>query len=89
MYYTYILYSELKDKFYIGSSENPNERLKKHNNKNKGYTNQSNDWKIVFSQSFESRTEAMAFERKIKNWKSRKMILKLIAESKVGSARPD
>jgi len=89
MYYTYILYSELKDKFYIGSSENPNERLKKHNNKNKGYTNQSNDWKIVFSQSLESRTEAMAFERKIKNWKSRKMILKLIAESKVGSARPD
>jgi len=89
MYYTYILYSKIKDKFYIGSSENTHERLKKHNNKNKGFTNQSDDWKIIFSKAFVSRNEALLFERKIKNWKSRKMIMKLVSETKIDSERPD
>ncbi|AEA44521.1 Excinuclease ABC C subunit domain protein [Fluviicola taffensis DSM 16823] len=87
MFYTYILYSSSKDKFYIGSSENPPERLKKHNNKNKGFTNQTHDWKIVFTQGFDTRAEAMAFEKKIKNWKSRSMIQKLI--DSLGSECPD
>lgn len=78
MFYTYIIYSETKNKYYIGSSENPGERLKKHNSKNKGFTNQASDWKIVFTKCFEVKKESLDFELKIKNWKSRKMIEKLI-----------
>lgn len=88
MFFTYILYSKARDKFYIGASENPEERLKKHNNKNKGFTNQSQDWKIVFTQSFPTKSEALDYERKIKKWKSRKKILHLI-DGSVGSERPD
>ena len=88
MFYTYILYSTLKDKFYVGASENPNERLKKHNNKNNGFTNQTKDWEILFTKSFDTKSEALYFERKIKNWKSAKMIRKLIEES-ANSGRPD
>ena len=78
MFYTYILYSETIDKFYIGVTTNPEERLKKHNNASKGFTNRASDWKIVFLKSFEKKSEALAFERKIKSWKSKKMIQKLI-----------
>ena len=87
MFYTYILYSPSKDKFYIGISENPIERLKKHNAKNKGFTNQVKDWEIVFLKEFETKSETLAFEKKIKAWKSKIMIQKLI--SSAGSEHPD
>jgi putative endonuclease len=78
MFYTYILYSKTADKFYIGMSESPEERLKKHQTKHKGFTNISSDWKIVFTREFTTKTEALSFEKKIKSWKSRKMIQVLI-----------
>jgi len=81
MYFTYILYSNTIDKFYVGSSQNPFERLKKHNRKNKGFTNQTDDWKIVFLKEFQIKSEALAFETQIKNWKSKIKIQKLIADS--------
>ena len=81
LFYTYIIFSKIKNKYYVGASENPTERLKKHNNKNNGFTNQTNDWEIVFLKKFDSKIEAYTFERKIKSWKSRKMIEKLILES--------
>ena len=87
MFYTYILYSPSKDKYYIGATENPEERIKKHNNKNKGFTNQSSDWEIVFLKAFDDKKEALAFEKTIKSWKSRIKIQKLIHS--VGSERPD
>lgn len=77
MFYTYILYSQEADKFYIGVTENPEERLKKHNNKNKGFTNRANDWKIVFLREFNTKPDALSFEGQIKNWKSRIKIQKL------------
>ena len=88
MFYTYILYSAAKDKFYIGSTENPDQRLRKHNNANKGFTNQANDWKVVYLKEYNSKLEALAHERQIKNWKSRIMVRKLIEESET-SERPD
>ena len=48
MCYTYILYSETLDKFYIGHTcENLNERLTKHLSNHKGFTAKVKDWKIV------------------------------------------
>ena len=88
MYYTYIIHAASIDRYYVGISENPTERLKKHNAKNKGFTNQAADWKIVFLRMFESKREALDFEKLIKNWKSKIKIQKLIADS-VGSEHPD
>ena len=61
MFYTYIIYSVTIDKYYVGATENLSERLKKHQNKNKGFTNQATDWEIVFTESFETKIEALAF----------------------------
>lgn len=87
MFYTYILYSSSKDKYYVGSTENPQERLKKHNSKNKGYTNQAQDWEIQFLKPFETKAEALLFEKKIKTWKSRIKTQKLI--NSAGLVYPD
>ena len=46
-YYFYILFSKQIDKFYIGHTNNLDERLKKHNTKHKGCTVKVNDWEII------------------------------------------
>jgi len=78
MHYTYILYSNTLDKYYIGSSKNPKSRLIKHLEKHKGFTATANDWIIVNIEEFDDKSKALKRERQIKKWKSRKMIEKLI-----------
>ena len=78
MHYAYILFSKSKNKYYIGSTSNLEERLNKHNSNHKGFTGNTNDWEVVYSEKFESIQEARLRESQIKKWKSRVMIEKLI-----------
>ncbi|WP_353851497.1 GIY-YIG nuclease family protein [Tenuifilum sp.] len=78
MPYTYIIYSRTIDRFYIGStSDDINERVRKHNSKHKGYTARANDWTIVHVETFDTIQQARSRERQIKSWKSRVMIERL------------
>lgn len=79
MYFVYILYSEKLGKYYIGSTENISIRVKEHLWKHKGFTSKAKDWEVKFSESFQTKSDALNRERQIKKWKSRKMIEKLIA----------
>jgi putative endonuclease len=56
--------------------------LRKHNSNHKGFTGNINDWKVVYSEQYSSKSEAFAREREVKAWKSRKRI---IALSSVGT----
>ena len=69
----YILESEANGRFYVGISANPERRLKHHNTTETGFTARYRPWRLVFSQQFDSAREARTAERKIKDWKSRKM----------------
>ena len=78
-YITYILFSKTADKYYIGfTGDEIDERIRKHNSIHNGFTGKYNDWILVYSEEFDSKTEAYTREREIKAWKSRKMIEKLI-----------
>ena len=80
MPHLYILHSQLLDKYYIGHTEKtPQERLDEHLAIHPGFTAKAKDWVIVFFQSYETKAEAYAAERKVKSWKSKKAIQKLIA----------
>ena len=79
MYYVYILYSEKKDLYYVGSSKNPHARLKYHNTGKKGWTKHGTPWKIVFQKEFQDKKLATQKENFIKKQKSRKFIEKLIS----------
>ena len=78
MYYFYVLFSENLNRYYIGHTADINERIKKHNTNHKGFTGKSNDWKVVYSEKFNLKTEAYSRERGVKSWKSRKKIEQLI-----------
>ena len=79
MYCVYILKSLTSGKYYIGSSSNPKRRLEFHNTIEKGFTSRYRPWEIVFTKEFPDKPTAQAAERKIKSWKSRVMIEKLLA----------
>ncbi len=80
-YTVYILYSKHRDRYYIGfTGDDLNERLRRHNSNHKGFTGINPDWEVVFTEAVFSKNEAHKREREIKNWKSRKMIKKLIEE---------
>ncbi|GAB1346639.1 GIY-YIG nuclease family protein [Cloacibacterium normanense] len=78
MCFTYILYSESLDKFYIGHTcESLDERLRKHLSAHKGYTSKVKDWKIIYSEIFENKSDAYKKELEIKSWKSKTKIKKI------------
>ncbi|MCL4509719.1 MAG: GIY-YIG nuclease family protein [Bacteroidetes bacterium] len=73
-YYLYILYSKVGDRYYAGSSEYPIRRLKFHNTIEKGFTSRYRPWELVYTKEYGTKAEALAAERKIKRYKSRRMI---------------
>ena len=76
----YILYSNNANRYYIGHTTEPlAERLRKHNANHKGFTGKFKDWKLVYTESFDSKQLAYKREREVKNWKSRKKIDILLA----------
>jgi putative endonuclease len=80
MFYIYIIYSNTAEKFYVGHSENPWDRLVQHNeNEGDKYTGKYQNWelKAVFQVS-ENRGDALIIEKFIKRQKSKKLLLKLI-----------
>jgi putative endonuclease len=80
MAYTYILYSHILDKFYIGSTgESLEERLRRHLTSHKGFTSKAKDWIIVYSEQYQDIKEAHQREMQIKRWKSKKMIQDMIS----------
>jgi putative endonuclease len=86
MYKIYILYSHKIDKYYIGYSSDVDQRLRKHNNASRGFTNTDRPWILVYTEEYETKQEAAARERQIKNWKNRSRLEDLI---KKGSEHPD
>ncbi|MCI3939119.1 GIY-YIG nuclease family protein [Chryseobacterium aahli] len=79
MCFCYILYSASTDKYYIGHScEDLQERLRKHLSNHSGFTSKAKDWIIVFSETFEDKSQAYKREIEIKAWKSKSKIKKLI-----------
>ena len=75
----YILYSAKIDRYYIGyTTESMTDRLQKHLRNHSGFTGQTKDWLVVYTEIFSSSSEAFARERAVKGWKSRKKIEALI-----------
>jgi putative endonuclease len=80
----YILFSESADKFYVGYTQDPKERLLKHNEQENfnTYTRKFRPWKIFAL--FEASTDknlAIQIERFIKKQKSRRFIEMLCDEN--------
>ncbi|MFT3701044.1 MAG: GIY-YIG nuclease family protein [Agriterribacter sp.] len=74
----YILYSPFLDQYYIGHTHNLTDRIFRHNNSGSKATKKANDWKVVYTEIFETKSEAYKREMQIKKMKSRKYIEQMI-----------
>ncbi len=79
LFHVYLLFSESKNRYYIGHSSNLEARLIRHNQKSKGFTGNTNDWKVVYTEQYNTKEEAQKRELQIKSWKSRIKIQELIS----------
>ena len=66
-FYVYILKCA-DGSYYTGSTDNLEKRLDEHYLGQCGYTASRLPINLVFSESFDSRTQAFSFERQIKGW---------------------
>ncbi|MBP6758140.1 MAG: GIY-YIG nuclease family protein [Flavobacterium sp.] len=78
MFYTYIIYSKTLDKYYVGSCQDIQKRLKDHLNSKSKYTKTAKDWELKYFETYFSRSEAYQREMQIKKMKSRIYIENLI-----------
>jgi len=79
IYYTYIIQSEKTDGLYIGSTNNLQDRLIRHNTDRNTYTKGKGPWNLLYSASFDSRSEAVQLEFYLKGKKSKKFVLDWIS----------
>ena len=76
----YVLFSETKNRFYIGYTSNLEERIITHNQKSKGFTGSTNYWRVVHIEKYKTKELAQQRELQIKSWKSRIKIQELISK---------
>ncbi|MGQ7719638.1 GIY-YIG nuclease family protein [Melioribacter sp. OK-1-Me] len=65
-FFTYIIFSPSKNRFYVGSTNDIDRRLTEHNSGQSKSTNSGKPWKLVFLKEFTSRSDAINLEIKIK-----------------------
>lgn len=71
-YTAYTLYAPDFDKIYIGYTSNLKARLLSHNEKGtKGWTIKYRPWKLIFTETFESKQEAIEREKQLKSSRGR------------------
>jgi putative endonuclease len=87
VYFTYKIKSKIKDRYYIGSSDNLERRLILHNEGNTISTKAYIPWELVYFETFRTKSEALKREKHLKKMKSKKYIKWLIDNHPGG--RPD
>ena len=70
MYYAYILKSDKTGKLYIGQTQDVDKRLQRHNSDLNSSTKGKGPWKIIYKKSFNTRSDSVLFELKLKKIKT-------------------
>ena len=78
---TYILYSQSKERYYIGSCEDINKRLQRHNAGLVRSTKFGTPWNIVYTESFLDRQSAYRREQQMKKYKGGQAFKALIHQT--------
>jgi len=79
MYFVYIIKSLIVTRYYIGSTEDLDRRLSDHNSGKVKSTKAYKPWKLVYTESFDTKSDAIKRERQIKSYKSGSAFKKLLS----------
>ncbi len=82
MFYTYVLISLSNGQLYIGSCANLDDRLKRHNQNRSKATKGRGPWRLYWARTFNTRSEAVQLERKLKRFKNHQYLLQWIEQNR-------
>ena len=78
----YVLYSTEYDKAYVGFTSNLSARLFSHNHpNNRHWTARYRPWKVIYTEEYPNKKEAMIREKQLKSARGRQFIKSLIHPS--------
>ena len=80
MFYTYVIQSTSSGVLYVGQTNNLSDRILRHNTNRNKWTKNKGPWTLIFSRAFETRSEAMVLEVKLKAFKNREYLFKWIEQ---------
>jgi putative endonuclease len=83
MYFVYVLWSEKLQKRYVGHTQNIESRLIEHNSGKVHFTRAGVPWKIIYTEEYSSRSEAMKREKFLKSGRGRKLLDEIIKLDKI------
>ena len=72
MAFVYILFSDRINSYYVGSTNDLAERLKRHNSGRSTFTKRGIPWLLIYKKKYSTKSEAYQAELYIKSQKSRK-----------------
>ena len=81
-YFVYIICSIKDGSYYVGSTQDLDERLQRHNQGRSKYTKAKRPWKLVYSEQHPDRASAVKRENQIKRRKDRNYIAVLVRTSR-------
>lgn len=81
-YFTYILQSEKDGSYYIGSTQDLDSRLERHNQGRSQYTKPKRPWRLAYFEEHPDRSSAVKRENQIKRRKDKGFIEALIRTSR-------
>ena len=81
-YLVYIIRSDRDGSYYVGSTQDIEERLIRHNQGRSKYTKNRGPWKVVYLEEYSKRGDAIKRENAIKNRKSSDYIENLVRASR-------
>lgn len=81
--FVYIIQSIKTGEYYVGSAEDIERRLLQHNAGNVLATKHKRPYELVFSQEFDNTQAARKAEMRIKSWRRRDFIEKIVRDGKL------
>ena len=77
-YYIYLIESESSGIWYVGLSQNPEERLKQHNKGKSKYTSSHLPWKLLYKEKIGNLAEARKREKYYKTSAGKRRLKKIL-----------
>ncbi|MFC1823786.1 GIY-YIG nuclease family protein [Thermodesulfobacteriota bacterium] len=81
-YFVYILRSLRDGSYYVGSTQNLDERFKRHNQGRSKYTKSKRPWELIYQEEYPDRSAAAKREMEIKRHKKREFIVNSVRTSR-------
>ena len=81
-YFVYVLRSLVRERYYVGQTDDLSDRLERHNGERVESTKAYRPWSLMYFESYATRAEAMRREKELKSFKGTAKFLKLIGVAK-------